>query len=263
MNNKTSKRSFDILDEIINVLTTNTNYDRDCVSLYDVSQIIRKKYNEYYCYEEEFCDRLDKIIKLNFGFKCSLIMYDFDYINNELRMGFKSDNKYEKIIFSKENKKIFIKESYTTNDYNILDLIGNYLSDFYDICLKYRDFYTQGVYGIKPVNSKFSVSLSSSMVKISLNDNFVGIGEKEFELIYRSYINSYSCECGVDNIIGSFNVKENEIFKNIYIKIDDCPRWSQNMLSDFRNEQIHNDNNENVKSKKISFRNKILTLLKK
>ena len=54
--------------------------------------------------------------------------------------------------------------------------------------------------------------------------------------------------------------KEDEIFKSIFVKIDDCPEWIRQELYQIRQEQLAK---ENKKEKRLELKRKIFPLVKK
>ena len=146
------------------------------------------------------------------------------------------------------------------------------LSEMYDELLKYADYkdykYTKN--DIKPVNSNFSIKISNHGVWIIVKD-FTNKYLKELELFAPSYDNGYELECNSSIINEAFNGKETEIFKRIFIKISDCPEWSQTMLYEIRQNQLAEEQKiedelrykEMRKEKRLALTRKIFPFLKK
>ena len=87
---------------------------------------------------------------------------------------------------------------------------------------------------------------------------------KELELFAPSYNNSYELVCNSSIVNEIFTGKETEIFKSIFVKISDCPKWSQAMLYEIRNNQLLEEQKiEKQKQKRIELARKIFPFLKK
>lgn len=61
---------------------------------------------------------------------------------------------------------------------------------------------------------------------------------KNFELFSPSYANKYCCKCSSGTINRRIRGIEPELFKQIFVKISDCPIWSQAMLYEIRKSQL-------------------------
>ena len=142
------------------------------------------------------------------------------------------------MIFSKENNDLFLKGNNGIYEYRIFTKLRNILLNLYNEFEKYRPFYEENQYNLKPVNSNFCIDI-----------NFSGIVIKDIDNIIRGEhltITSYSYTNHYDNMINSYNIlntivgHEDEIFKRIFIKISDCPEWSRPLLTEFRQGQLDN-----------------------
>lgn len=123
---------------------------------------------------------------------------------------------------------------------------------------------------IKPVNSNFNVKISYHGVWVSVKD-FANKYVNELELFAPSYNNDYELECNSSIVNEAFNGKETEILKRIFVKISDCPEWSQTKLYEIRQNQLAEEQKiedelrykEMKKEKRLALTRKIFPFLKK
>ena len=251
--------SSEILEEIKNILSLPLNSDSDCISLYDIAQLTKLLNSKYEAIKTDFYNRIETIIQDNFGISSNLVIYDFNYEQKELHLGFKYWQDYNNIIFAKQNNDLYIKnsESYIANE--ILNIIGNYLSDLYDEFIKYEEFKTQSKLGLHSINSNFLIDISSYGVDIFIRNNKSHY-KKEFELSLYSYTEKPSCNCNSNTIINTIKGNEELIFSKIFIKLEDCPKWSQQILYELRQAELYKE--EKVISKTKKKRKKLFSFFK-
>lgn len=141
----------------------------------------------------------------------------------------------------------------------------------YDELLKYADFinYKYIKYDKKAVNSNFNIKISYCGIGLSIKD-FTNESMK-MELFAPSYSNNYKLNCNSSVVSEAFNGKEIEIFKRIFVKISDCPEWSQTILYEARQNELIEEqkiedkikNKEMKKEKRLALTRKIFPFLKK
>ena len=259
----------EILEEFIKLLTKEKNKDTDCISLYDISNLIREFGNQYKYIKDKYNDYLEDILKSE-NHNSRLIIYDFDYEKNQLEIGLKYWNDYDKIIFSKQNEDLYVVESESLYSQEILTLIGKDLSDLYDEFMKFYNFKVQFSYDIKSINSNFMIDIDQYGVNIFVNspsNRFF----KDFELSSHSYKSGYDYECNSTTVLSTLQGKEDELFKRIFVKIDDCPLWSKQTLYQIRQEQLAEEKKleerktykKEKKEKKLELKRKLFPWLKK
>lgn len=255
-----------ILEEVKNILSSPKNKNSDCISLYDVSKFLKTFHYEYDNIKEQYNNKLDNIAKNKFNKDSSVVVHDFDYKNKILHISFKKyySGDYIDIYFSKQNGDLYISkaESYYASEF--FNLLSSILSNLYDELLKYNDYkdFSKSKYATKTVNSNFLVNISNYGVEI-----FIKNYETEFKLFAPSYTNNYSFECNSNIVNEAFKGKEDEIFKRIFVKINDCPKWSQALLYEIRQNQLAEEekieDREMKKQKRLEFTRKIFPFLKK
>lgn len=243
-----------ILDEVKKVLVTEKNNSYDCISLYDVANLLKMINNNYKktknCYKEYF----NKIIKEKFGIYSHILIYDFDYDNKELKIKFNRgiDNIYEEICFRKKDGILYIINSYPSNFYSkeIFKLLEYSLSNLYDefITLSYYRDKKNNKYDIKSINSIFKVNINNLGVEVfdySIDSSLI----KDFKLVSHSDDNDYSLFYKSAVINEIFRGIEEDLFKSIFVKISDCPTWSQSILSEIRFNQLSSERKNHRKLK--------------
>ena len=101
---------------------------------------------------------------------------------------------------------------------------------------------------VKSVNSKFDIDISQYGVKVLVkpNDKI----NKGFELFSPGYENKYLLKSNSNILNFALKGKEEEVLKRIFVKISDCPEWSQSMLYEIRQKQLEKkgiNNSINIK----------------
>jgi len=226
-------KSSEILEEIKNLLVSEPNKDNDCISLYDIAQLIKRKNTEYERDKHSCDNHFDYVISSKYLSSSRIVVYDFDYDKSELRIGFKYKKDYDDIIFAKEDEDLYLKESESYRGKEILVELGDSLSKLYDKFIQYRDFKKQSLYGFKSVNSNFLVAVNAYEVSI-----FVRKFLNAFRLASTNYNDNYFYDCNSNTVISALKGKESEIFKRIFVRITDCPKWSQPILYEMRQNQL-------------------------
>lgn len=191
--------------------------------------------------EERYEFQFKSIIRNAFGDSSNIVIYNFDYKKKILKIGFKrwSSGDYDDIYFSKQNDDLYIVKSKSWYDKEVFAELSSGLSKLYDELISFADYKddTNAKYNTKSVNSSFGVDISHYGVGIFVN--FQGNSySNDFKLFSPSYDNDYSIECNSSIVNEAFKDKESEIFKRIFVKIDNCPVWSKAMLYEIRQNQL-------------------------
>lgn len=226
----------EILEEVAELFTQEKTKDTDCISLYDVVSLIKKFKNGYNYIKKRYQEHFDNILSGKY-YNTSLVIYDFYYEKKQLSIGFKFWKDYETIVFTKQNDDLCVVESESPHSQEVLVLIGKGLSELYDELIKFSDFKNQFAYNTKTLNSNFLVDISENGVDIYANSQSNRFS-KDFKLSSHSYKNGYDYKCNSTSVLTALQGKEDEIFKRIFVKIDDCPEWSKQTLYQTRQEQL-------------------------
>lgn len=237
--------NLEILKKIKNNLVEDLNNDIDCIALSDVLSLIKENHDCVNKRVNAYNVRLNECIKFRRDYS-KIIIYGFNYNTAELKTSVRCDNGiYHRIKFSKRNGELYVTQSESLFAYNVLQTVNDILSECYDFFKQYSDFYQQRVYNIKSVNSIFCANIDAKKVKLYLNDDD-NLSSIRFELNAYCDKNKFDCIC--DSIMLNILVKcfEEKLFDKIFVKIDDCPKWSKDALCEIRHEQL-----KKVKRKKL------------
>ncbi|MEE3342733.1 MAG: hypothetical protein VZS44_01425 [Bacilli bacterium] len=226
---KPLSNSEEIIKEVDELFTQERIKDTDCISLYDIANLIKIFDNKYKYIKERYQEHF-------YNINPSIIIYNFDYKKKQLRIEFKNDE----IFFAKQNDDLYVVESESLHYQELLTLIGKELSELYDELIKFHDFKNQSAYEIKALNSNFLVYIGQYGVDIHV-DKRSNRFSKDFSLSSHSYKKEYYYECNSTSVITALKGKEDEIFKRIFVKIDDCPEWSKTILYQMRQDQLEEE----------------------
>lgn len=246
----------EILNETKNVLTCPKIKNNQCISLYEIIQLIRNTNAEYKKLKKKYEYHFDSLLKTHIDNSSYAFVYDFDYQKKVLSIGFKKykGSEIQSLHFKKIDGDLCIAESDISCAREVFQLLSSSLSNLYDELLKYEDFrnYKKGKYNVKPINSNFDINICGYGIHVEYKDDFIlrAPGDE----------NGYSLTCNSGNVVEVIKGKEDDIFKNIYIKISDCPEWSQAMLFEIRQKELEV---EEKKEKRLELKRKFLPFLKK
>lgn len=234
----------EILEETKKILVAEKNKDSDCISLFDISLLLKKMNHKYEKERHKFDDLLGEIVTSNFCDGSMVVVHNFDYQNNVLPISFKRW-KYEdfnKIYFSKKNGDLYIVKSESYYSKQLFNVTSHLLTKLYDDLENYSDYknYKYSSHNIAAVNSNFGVSVTFYGVDIF---TFFQQNEyqKDFKLFSPSYSNGYNLDCTSNIVNEAIKNQETEIFKRIFVKIDDCPKWCQRELYKIRQNQLNKE----------------------
>ena len=228
------KIASEILEDVKEILVEEKNKDEDCISLYDIAQLMKKTNNDYERIKGIYESRCDEIIKSKLGSYDSLVIYDFDYDEKRLCIGVKIwPDDYKDITFAKSEDDLYISKSESSWDKEVFAYLSAELVNLYDELIKFLSFKKEKRYKLKTVNSNFFVSIGSFGVDI-LAKSSTNQFDHDFKLSFNSYTNDYKCYCNSSTVLNAFRGKEEEIFQRIFVKISDCPKWSQSTLYEIR-----------------------------
>ena len=255
----------EILEEIKNILLSEKNNSSDCISLFDVAQFFKDVVNIYDEIKKRNDHQLESSIKSIFGNSSRCVCYDFKYEKKILPIGFKlwSEDNYKKICFAKENNDLYIVQSESWYDKKIFSECSAELSQIYDEFINCTDYqnYLNTSYVVKPINSNFDVRMSFIGVILFATFRF----KNEIELLSPSYTDAYRIECNSGIINKLLKDNEDEIFKRVFVRIDDCPEWCRQRLYEIRQNQLieerYKEEKETKKQKRLEFARTVFPFL--
>ena len=221
-----------ILEEIKHILKYEDNKDESVISLYDLSILVRKEnfnFNRMAIINtnKEITDRCNNI---------RTIVNGFNYDTEELMLTLIYDEHY-KVNCTKENGKLNIKVLNNKKQFGFLNFHKKEISDIYDEFMKYKNYMTERTLGCKSTNSSFLVNITSEEVSIFTKKN-IDDDQFKFFLSSRNSDIKYVCITDSEHIKILITDIENKIFKNIYVKIENCPMWIQEKLNEINQRKL-------------------------
>ena len=262
-NEKPVTKSVKVLEEVKNVLLSESNKDSDCISLYIVAQalkIIKKSHSKMII---KHINQLKSIVK-DAGLKYNYILiWDSQFSNGELELSLGDNSGVKHVTFAKDDDELYIKQNETsTSNEKIFMLFGSTIAHvFEEDMLYYKNALSNYTHECESVNSNLYVTIADDGVYISDSTT-----AKSFELCFSTSKDSYSCESNSYKIVNALSGKGDEIFKKIFVKIEDCPEWSRDYLYEIRQNQLEEEkikSNEKMQSEELLYRKKIHSLLKR
>lgn len=135
----------------------------------------------------------------------------------------------------------YLKELLKSEDNKNIECIS-----IFEVLILYRDkkekgevteaIETQSKYGVRSTNSCFNVSISDTCICVFRGERhivsdfkIISFCENELEVFVKSKY---------DEVTKKFSSKGKRLFKNIFVKIADCPEWMQCELKGIREKQI-------------------------
>lgn len=256
----------EILEEIKTLLTQEENNNSECISLYYLSSLLKQTWKKEYYLIEEYEEEFDYVLKKERGHSSYINIGSFDYSKNELEIAFWTSRDSYKIIFSKRDGDLYIASS-SDEQYaqEILVLLGHRISALFDELQKHKEFNHIGWHYLKSINSNFKICLNA--LDINIYSEYHKDNKTKrilFELSTWHNDHEYKYKCNSNNIINEIRGNENELFKRIFIKIEDCPDWTKPILYEKRKNQLEEQQRiEEEKQKQEEKRQKILALKRK
>jgi hypothetical protein len=204
----------------------------------------------------------------------SFIFYKFDYEEMTLNISFKRyrPGNWKDIYFAKQNGDLYVVKSESPWTNEVFKVLSSCLSEMYDELSKYSHYKNSkyAKFDKKSVNSNFVIQITHSGVYI-LVKGFGNLFSNELELFAPSYKNDYVLKCNSNIVNEAIKGKETEIFKRVFVKISDCPEWSQSMLYEIRQNQLDQEQKmedkikykEMRKQKRLQLIRKVFPFIKK
>ena len=270
----------EILNEIKYILETNKNidensnhtpiiFDETCISLDNIYTCIINEKQKFKTVERTFGQLIKDCLQNHFAKKVSVIFYGFNFNKDEISIGFDKDDKWdhEEIIFAKYNDDVYLKSSKSEYGQEIFRISYEIISNAYDELIKFKSYDQETSYSITSMNSNFYVNISQYQVSIFDSSDITA----EFKLKRSCFNDLYTCECNSGIVLNTVNGIESEIFKNTFVKIEDCPSWMKHNLYEMRKNEleeqkqkkmeINTDNDkEKIEEKNKKKKSKLLSL---
>ena len=209
--------------ELYENMECNSDYTKNpaIINVFELYQFFINKSKEYKERIKEFNDAADRV--QIFGWY-NIRFDEFDYETNYFTFKDSSDDKYS--FLKKDGDLIFV--SNVQGNGKFVHMFGTIVNEHYDYFLGCKDYYTQSA-KVQPIHSIFSITISKEELTLSYGD---------FELKFDFNSDGYRYKCSSFKVMETLSGHEQELFKNIYIRIQDCPEWSQEGLYAFRKRNL-------------------------
>ena len=247
--------SKEILEELKFILESERNKDENSIAIYDVINLVRSKRSECQSSDRNLYHRISALTGLDYLY----FNIDYDSENRYLIVSYHCD----KMFFIKQNGDLILTGDLGIYGKDILGKCGKEISERYDKFIQDISFYRDYMNNVQSINSNFKINSDEYSIDIKYNNFSI--------LSVLTYENKYEYDCNSNNIISVCRNKEDEIFKKIFVKISDCPEWSQVMLYKIRQNQLAEEQKiedelkykEMRKQKRLELTRKIFPFLKK
>lgn len=259
LNNK-----IELFEEAKALLTTKDILDNDCISLYSISTFLRNQFQDCLNVRKKYKKILESNLRKKFGLTIIVLISSLNYKTKELPIGFVKGYKSNKSYYTKKNGKLELsKEKDNSGSFYFKDH-EDIISNLYDELLPFENFKNSNFYSenITPVNSNFKVNIYNYKIDIFVPNNNTESALDYFKLEAFSFDDNYNCDSIDKELIKIFSKIEENYFKKVFVKIEDCPKWMQQELYTIRQEQL-NYKEENKKSKDKKLTKKLFTFLNK
>ena len=225
-----------LMESIKNIIESEGNLNTGYISAYDLAGIVTRLNSANHDIEYGYKSKLDSEVDYNLGDDASIVVYNFDYDTNQLKVGFKRyrTSKWQDITFSKAHGDLRIVEAESIYAKEVLAACHQTLSDYYDYCMSKREYNKEYEHDVRSLDGTMRVSIGHTGV--SIRDNV--FLRSQFEIDSLSYSSKYNVQCNSSKVLAAIDGNKNKIFKNVYIKIEDCPSWCKEQALDFRIEQV-------------------------
>lgn len=223
-----------ILEEVKKIIGNELCLDKDAVSLYDVLMIVRREYDNFKYLKNDLEDYMEHAMG-DYTFNLNPYDVDFDFENEFLEIAYNNSKAY----FEKVKGDLRLVKSNTYKGHDMIGNCGERISEDYDKCLKYRGLVTEYSRNVKCVNCGFVVNINSNAVELFTPEK--SFARPNFGLSTRHFDKDFEYECNSNLVVSAFRDKECELFKRIFVRIDDCPKWMRKELFIKRQEQVRKE----------------------
>ena len=238
------------------------------IAIYDVLRFYKKTYTDI--------EASEKCIKRRMEFKLNSIDEDYyvviyDMYSDEARLTLVKPYRYlkvkdseERFWFKKKNGDIYISKrdgDLILGD-EILSVIGQEILELYDYQLSIQNIKKASVCWANSVDSDFIVSIYFG-VDISIRRGI----ETLMEISTSWTDDDIDYKCNSNNLAQLLKGNVYNLYRKIFVKIDDCPKWMQEELYEIRRQQVIEEEKERQKKlkkqKRRDFWKKIFPFIKK
>lgn len=220
--------------------SSNRPKDEDIISLYDVFMLFSKTYASESRVKGIFTNRIENILKNKISNSIWLYSLNFDYSTRELTLRYSYLKEDKKIVFSKNGDDVYIVRSDAPRANEVFSCIASVISEAYDELLNFEVFNTfrDGNSCIDVINSDLKASISHSYIDLY---NKKRDYSRDFDISFGVIFDSRHVNCNSSIVLDLVTNNEEKLLKNAFIKIKDCPEWTQDILLETRKKNLEEE----------------------
>lgn len=232
-----------ILEEIKNILLSENDFDENSVSLYDVASLIQNRKQQLKKIEKYYQNLLKRQCESIYYKFSGLVIYGLDYDKSELKLGINVSGKvcdYQEVVFAKNGDDLYLKSDSTEyrKGRELFLHCSSKINECYNELMKFKEYKQQVRYGFRTLNSCLFFDICNSGVSIH-NEQFRF--RSNFDIQLSSDRFEYSYDVNSNSILEIIRGNEDNIFRNIFVNISDCPEWMQEELHSLRINQLEEE----------------------
>lgn len=227
----------EIKQEIAKLYTQNNIEDEEYISLNNIKILFNIILTQLFELKDRQEYNMGKKLIPIYGTMSDIVLYNYDRINNTIKIGFTKDyknRKYKPVTFKKENNKISILKSETKEDLLLLKNLYNELNNLFEIYERFNKLDKEYNCHIRSVNANFYIDINLYNITLySKNGN-----DNDFEIRYSTYEDKYYIS-GNENLGNYLNNISFDLLNLLYIPIIKCPNWCQDELYRIRDKELN------------------------
>lgn len=244
--------------------SSNRPKDEDVIDLYSVYTLFKSSKKAQSKIEGIFDSRIENAMKNAINEQIYIYGITFDKDKNEIELRYNSayTDQTKKIIFSKKDEEVYIVKSNTTDANEIFNEISHIISQAFDELKAFEekhDFFDSN-YCIDVVNSSLKASINTFDISLYRNS---GLIKKDFELSFSNTFDSKDINCNSSLIINIVKNNEIKLFKNTFVKIEDCPKWMREILYQTRKQNLQEEEKLEEEKRKEQLKREKIAKIKK
>lgn len=227
----------DLKKELEKLLNQDKIVDEEYISLEQIKIYYKKIIDTLYEQKNNIEEDINEKLKSIYGKTSELVIYNYDSINNTIKIGFNKnyqERKYKTITIGIKNNDIVVIKSEYKDSENIIKLLKQDLIELFNNYKRYKyfdEFYNED---ITKNNANFHVNLTLYGITLSskYSDNLT------FKIKYSTYEDKFYIYS--DNDIKPFLQHIAPLLlEKIYIPINECPTWSQEYFFNIREQELN------------------------
>lgn len=220
--------------------SSNRPKDEDIISLYDVFMLFSKTYASESRVKGIFTSRIENILKNKISNSIWLYGLNFDYSSRELTLRYSYLKEEKKIVFSKSGDDVYIVRSDAPRANEVFSYITSIISEAYDELLNFEVYNT-----FKDSNS--CIDVVDSNLKASIGRSYIDLYNmqrnysRDFDISFGIIFDSRHVKCNSSIVLDLVTNNEEKLFKNAFVKIEDCPEWTKEILYETRKKNLEEE----------------------